>query len=171
MKYEITLNDRMYALDLTDRNGGGFAAILTDSDGRKIDRSIDVIQRGDTLVLLSGNNSFNIDCWIEQEHVSCIYKGERFRVQCKSDRDKLRMDLRGRSEDNERDISVKMPGRVVKILVEPGESVKKGQGVLILEAMKMENKIAAPHDGIIEQIMVSEGANLETGQVLVRFCE
>ena len=61
-----------------------------------------------------------------------------------------------------------MPGRVVRILVEQGESVRKGAGLLILEAMKMENEIQAPADGTVEELFVSSGQTVEAGTDLVR---
>jgi biotin carboxyl carrier protein len=59
-----------------------------------------------------------------------------------------------------------MPGRVVKVLVRPGEEVKAGRGVVVVEAMKMENEIKAPRDGKIREIRVTEGAAVEAGEDL-----
>ena len=58
-----------------------------------------------------------------------------------------------------------LPGTVISVLVKPGESVKAGQILLILEAMKMENEILAPEDGVVSSI-VSQGAAVNTGDVL-----
>lgn len=60
-----------------------------------------------------------------------------------------------------------MPGRVVRILVNAGDTVRKGAGLLILEAMKMENEIQAPVDGVVDQIFVSSGATVESGADLL----
>jgi 3-methylcrotonyl-CoA carboxylase alpha subunit len=60
-----------------------------------------------------------------------------------------------------------MPGRVVKILVAAGDEVKKGQGLLILEAMKMENEIVAPRDGKVASLPVESGKAVENGDDLV----
>lgn len=60
-----------------------------------------------------------------------------------------------------------MPGRVVRILVEKGAAVTKGTGLLILEAMKMENEIHAPADGTIDELLVEAGQTVEAGAVLV----
>jgi len=60
-----------------------------------------------------------------------------------------------------------MPGTILKINVNSGDAVKKGQTLLILEAMKMENEIAAPSDGIVASINVSQGVSVNTGDVLV----
>lgn len=60
-----------------------------------------------------------------------------------------------------------MPGTILKINVRSGDAVKKGQTLLILEAMKMENEISAPCDGIVASINVSQGVSVNTGDVLV----
>jgi biotin carboxyl carrier protein len=59
-----------------------------------------------------------------------------------------------------------MPGRVVRVLVAKGESVRKGAGLLILEAMKMENEILAPADGIVDELFVVAGQTVESGAEL-----
>jgi acetyl/propionyl-CoA carboxylase alpha subunit len=60
-----------------------------------------------------------------------------------------------------------MPGRVVRISVAPGDEVTKGTGLLILEAMKMENEIVAPRDGRIAEVHVAPGATVEGGAPLL----
>ena len=59
-----------------------------------------------------------------------------------------------------------MPGRVVRVLVAKGETVRKGAGLLILEAMKMENEIQAPTDGVVDELFVSAGQTVEAGAEL-----
>lgn len=59
-----------------------------------------------------------------------------------------------------------MPGRVVTLLVEEGDEVEAGQGILVLEAMKMENEIQAEHAGTINRIMVEAGQPVDGGQAL-----
>jgi biotin carboxyl carrier protein len=59
-----------------------------------------------------------------------------------------------------------MPGRVVRILVKEGEEVRKGAGLLILEAMKMENEIQAPADGLVDKLFVESGQTVEAGAEL-----
>jgi biotin carboxyl carrier protein len=60
-----------------------------------------------------------------------------------------------------------MPGRVVKMLVTPGEAVVARQGLVVVEAMKMENELRAPRAGTITEIKVREGASVEANVVLV----
>lgn len=68
---------------------------------------------------------------------------------------------------NEGTITASMPGNVVKILVKEGDEVKAGQGIIVLEAMKMENELEAPKDGIVKKIFVEEKKPVDGGTVLV----
>lgn len=63
-------------------------------------------------------------------------------------------------------INAPMPGKVLSVKVSAGTAVTKGQVIMILEAMKMENEIVAPQDGTVASIDVSEGASVEAGTVL-----
>jgi biotin carboxyl carrier protein len=60
-----------------------------------------------------------------------------------------------------------MPGKVVEVQIKKGSSVKKGDTLIILEAMKMEHKVSAPSSGKIKDILVSKGEQVENGQTLV----
>jgi biotin carboxyl carrier protein len=60
-----------------------------------------------------------------------------------------------------------MPGRVARVLVESGQEVARGQGLVVVEAMKMENEIASPRDGTVNAVRVAPGQTVETGAVLV----
>ncbi len=60
-----------------------------------------------------------------------------------------------------------MPGKVVKILVKAGDQVKARQGLVVVEAMKMENELRSPKDGRVSDVLVAEGASVEAGRLLV----
>ena len=63
-------------------------------------------------------------------------------------------------------INAPMPGKILAIKAEAGKAVKKGEVVLVLEAMKMENEIVAPQDGVVASVNVAVGASVEAGEVL-----
>ena len=63
-------------------------------------------------------------------------------------------------------INAPMPGKIVKLVAEAGKAVKKGDVVLILEAMKMQNEISAPVDGTLKSINVAAGQSVKPGEVL-----
>ncbi len=60
-----------------------------------------------------------------------------------------------------------MPGKVVKLLVKPGDQVTSRQGVIVVEAMKMENELRAGRDGVVREVLVTEGASVDAGTPLV----
>ncbi|NDF14167.1 acetyl-CoA carboxylase biotin carboxyl carrier protein subunit [bacterium] len=66
-------------------------------------------------------------------------------------------------------VKSQMPGKIVRILVSPGGEVQKGQPLLVMEAMKMENEIKSPQDGVVQAIKVTEGQAIETGAELLVF--
>jgi len=64
-------------------------------------------------------------------------------------------------------VKAPMPGTILEIKVQPGTAVKKGEVLLILEAMKMENEILSSADGVVKQVVVAKNASVSTGDVLV----
>ncbi len=72
------------------------------------------------------------------------------------------------SASNDGRLMALMPGKVIRIMVEKGQSVKKGQPVLILESMKMENTQESPFDGKVVEINAEEGQQVDAGAVIVR---
>lgn len=69
----------------------------------------------------------------------------------------------------EKSVFAPMPAKVVRVNCKAGEIVRKGDILIILEAMKMENEIRSPEDGTIKEVMVEEGANVSHNEVLVVF--
>ena len=64
------------------------------------------------------------------------------------------------------EIKTAMPGKVVRVLVDQGATVEKGDGVIIVEAMKMQNEMKSPKDGLVKEIRTTEGATVNAGDVL-----
>lgn len=64
-------------------------------------------------------------------------------------------------------VKAPMPGNIIKVMVKAGQAVKKGDVLVILEAMKMENDVCAPEDGVVASVEVTQGATVETDTVLV----
>jgi biotin carboxyl carrier protein len=64
-------------------------------------------------------------------------------------------------------IRAPMPGKVVKRLVEAGQTISAGQGVIVIEAMKMENELRSPVDGLVKELRAGEGDAVEAGEPLV----
>jgi biotin carboxyl carrier protein len=82
-----------------------------------------------------------------------------------------RRHLRGAPRDvaiaGEQRILAPMPGRVLRVLVKSGDLVAARQGLVVVEAMKMENELTSPKDGLVKDVAVSEGQSIESGRLLV----
>jgi len=97
-----------------------------------------------------------------------LVSGKRFEITVEDEREKaLTGSIRGGHESREAMVRAPMPGLVLGISVDPGSDVEKGQTVVILEAMKMENDLASPIAGKVKEIRVSNGQTVNQGDVLV----
>ena len=68
---------------------------------------------------------------------------------------------------SDREITTQIPGLVVQVIVRPGQTVRRGQGVVVLEAMKMRNEVQSPHDGVVGRLLVQQGQTVAKGAVLI----
>ncbi len=75
---------------------------------------------------------------------------------------------RNDEEDSRFELKAPMPGLVMKVLVEPGQAVKRGEGLCIIEAMKMENEIRSPVDGVVTKIFKKPSDSVEKDALLMR---
>ena len=140
---------------------------------RLLDTELDVIQiDAKHFHILKEGKSFQAELIQLDEfkkEVSLRVNGSTYRVQLQDGYDRLirKMGLQAKAGQQLKDIKAPMPGLVLEILVQPGQSVVAGDPLLILEAMKMENVIKAPGDGVIKEVPVQQGAAVEKGQLLV----
>jgi biotin carboxyl carrier protein len=65
------------------------------------------------------------------------------------------------------EVRSQMPGKIIKVLVAPGAAVKAGQGLIVIEAMKMQNEMKSPKDGVVARIQVCEDATVIAGETLI----
>ena len=75
------------------------------------------------------------------------------------------------SNASELDLTAPMPGTILSVNVKPGDTVSRGQPLLILEAMKMKNSIKSPHEGVIAEVLAQPGQAVSYGCVLLRFAK
>lgn len=75
----------------------------------------------------------------------------------------------GAAASGPRPVRAPMPGMIVRVEAAPGDAVKAGQGIVVMEAMKMENELKSETDGIVARVLVEPGQAVEKGAVLVEF--
>lgn len=132
---------------------------------------IATIQQG-SFHVLHNNKSYNaevVEINKEEKQVTVRINGNNYTVSVKDRMDILLQQL-GMADMNSHkmnDLKAPMPGKVIDILVAPGTALKKGDPILILEAMKMENILKAAGDAIVKEIKVQKGDAVEKNAVLV----
>lgn len=97
--------------------------------------------------------------------------GDRWEAEVLDERTRHIRSLTAGAERQRRPVTLRapMPGLVVKVLAEPGQSVAAGAGLVVLEAMKMENELKAPASGVVGMVLTRVGEAVEKGQPLVEF--
>jgi biotin carboxyl carrier protein len=122
-------------------------------------------QRGIYSLLIDGTS---YEVFIEEDtgHLA-VHLGKRtYRVRASDVRRHRRANAASAGLDGLVRITAPIPGRVARVLVEPGQRVARGDGVVVVEAMKMENELRAPRDGVIGDVEVVEGQGVEGGALL-----
>jgi len=160
MTYDITIDGKNYRLDL-NRAGGRWSCRL---EGREVEVDA-VLARTDVLSLRLGNQAFEVKCERVAGEMHLWVGSARFAVEVRDPRS-LRGRARAVDDHGPKKLTAPMPGKIVRVLVSQGDEVEAGAGVLVVEAMKMQNEIKSPKKGRIQKILVGEGAAVNGGDVL-----
>ena len=116
--------------------------------------------------LLIANRSYEIFLEDEDDHMAVHLRKHTFRVHAADIRRHRATTDPTLGTDGVIRITAPIPGRVSRILVEPGQEISRGDGIVVVEAMKMENELRAPRDGVVGVIQVEEGQGVEGGALL-----
>jgi glutaconyl-CoA/methylmalonyl-CoA decarboxylase subunit gamma len=163
MRYFVTLDDNEIPIDVTAVPGGGFDVRV---DDRRVDA--DVVELANALSVRIGHRVIDLTVEGKPPTLGVVASGHRAYVEVESERQKAASAARGARGGGAQDAVISpMPGRIVKILVEPGQEVASGDPVIVVEAMKMENELRAPRDGTIGKILVAVGDRVEGSTMLI----
>lgn len=153
---------------------GQHHAVTIGEDGRPRvggnDVAIDVQHVGEnTYSVLFGEQSVTIVARRDGDSYQLLLRSLQYDVVVESERDILLKKFARETvrASHRRELRAPMPALVIKVEVSVGEKVTAGQGLLVLEAMKMENELRAPQDGKVEQIYVLQGKPVEKGELLM----
>jgi biotin carboxyl carrier protein len=158
--YHITIDGKNYKLDL-NRADGRWSCRLG-ARGVEVDA---VLVRPDVLSLRIGNQAYEVKCELAGGEMYLSVGSARFAAEVRDPRS-LRGRLRAVDDHGPKKLTAPMPGKIIRVLVSQGDEVEAGAGVLVVEAMKMQNEIKSPKKGTIQRILVSEGAAVNAGDVL-----
>ena len=165
MKYYVTIEDRVVELDLDDTSDGWTATI----EGRTYGLDL-VPTAGESLFSLIVDGASH-ELLVEDVPggLEVLLGGELFHtvVQDEWQRRLANIQRKGAVDAGETIVRAPMPGAVVGVSVAAGDAVKRGQGLVVLSAMKMENEIRSPRDGTISAVHVSEGDKVDQNAELV----
>lgn len=161
MIYEVTIAGQVHKIELA-RAGSGWHCKL---NGREFPLDASYTQSGVLSILIEGK-SYEVKQETTATETNIVVGGERLPVTVRDPRSLQSRRRSGAVEEGARKITAPMPGKVVRILAPPGTEVEAGQGVLVIEAMKMQNEMKSPKKGMVKKMHVVEGAPVDAGQVL-----
>ena len=161
MLYDVTIDGKNFRLEL-QRAEGRWQCRL---DGRDV--QIDaVLARRDVLSILIEDKAYEIKRERTATDLHLWVGSARHAAELRDPRS-LRSRQRALCDDHgPRKLTAPMAGKVVRVLVQENTEVEAGQGVLVVEAMKMQNEIKSPKKGILQKIVAGEGATVNAGDVL-----
>ena len=161
MKYEIEMQDETYVVDVSKTDNGYSVRI---GDGEEI--NVQKIAHTESILqFLQNNQSFSLRHALREDEQEIHWKGRRIVGTAVDPRRKV-LQLAGVSGGDV--IASQMPGRVLSVSVKAGDQVSKGDIVATVEAMKMENPLKSPRDGVVEEVCAVPGDVLEAKGVVVR---
>jgi biotin carboxyl carrier protein len=160
MKYEAEIDGRPFSVDLEQRDD----IVVATVDGRHYELRVARTEE-DAFLILSGHNTYEARVWATESNTLRVKIREHLFAANIVDRKHRRISAE-HLEEGRKQLIAPMPGKVVRVLLGPGDEVRAGQGVVVVEAMKMQNEIKSPKAGHVVEVRVAEGATVTASQVL-----
>lgn len=158
MRFQVSLGGNSHELELTKAKDGWDCRM----DGRVVNVDVRAISPGVLSIIRDGKSYA-----VRQGANGTVRVGEHtFEVTIADPRSWRSRQLRAAGAAGPQKLTASMPGKVVRILTTPGAHVKAGQGIAVIEAMKMQNELRSPRDGKISLILVQEGKAVNAGEVV-----
>ncbi len=118
--------------------------------------------------LLIDGDSYHLELEEEGDEVSVLIRNQLCRIDVADERKlRLRAATAGFKAEGKQIIVAPMPGKIIKVLVQLGDLVREGQGLVVMEAMKMENELKSAKPGKVTELLAREGATVENNTKLV----
>jgi biotin carboxyl carrier protein len=161
MIYDVSIEDTKYRLEL-NRTPTGWTCSL---NGRPVQLDAALIRPG-VLSLLIESRVYDVRRERVGSEIHLWVGNQRYAVELRDLRSLRNLkDGAGRQQGSSK-LTAPMPGKVVRLLVNEKDKVEAGQGVVVVEAMKMQNEIKSPKKGIVQRLTAAEGSSVNAGDVL-----
>ena len=161
MTYDVVIDDKVRRVEL-QREGDRWHCKL---DGKEIVVDAALTDR-DVISLLVDGRAYEVKREITATDQHVLVGTERYKSEVRDPRSLRTRKAMAENAAGPRKLTAPMPGKVVRILLPAGSAVEAGQGVVVVEAMKMQNDIKSPKAGTVQQVLISEGAAVNAGDVL-----
>jgi biotin carboxyl carrier protein len=167
MDYMVKIGEKIYTISIDPATHPPQIKI----DGSPVASSFSTRSNNSEIQLLIDNRSYDVEVVKQNGNFNVFIYGREYTLYAEDERLARIREVAGMGAGgvSEKELQAPMPGLVTKILKEVGNEVKKGDSVVIVEAMKMENELKAPLDGIIKDIKIKEGQSIDKNAVLVVF--
>ena len=166
MRYFAKLQGQKEAVPVDIEPAGENRFKLT-HDGRTFTVDALTLDHGAVSMLVDGT-SYHVEFDEYGDEVQVLVRGQLSRIDVADERRlRLRAATAGFSVEGRQLVTAPMPGKVVKVLVKVGDEVKEGQGLVVVEAMKMENELKSPKAGKVTELLAKEGTAVENNAKLV----
>src|SRR5512134_1387288 len=162
MKYITTIDDKQFTVEIIDEKH-------VSVDGKVYEIDFESVAGQPVYSLIVDGRSHESYIYQGDDNWQVLMRGRLYPVKVEDEREKrLRAAAGGGvAETGEFHLKAPMPGLIVAIPVTEGQEVKKGQVLLVLESMKMQNELKAPRDGVVNRIKVKVGESVEQKQSLL----
>jgi pyruvate carboxylase subunit B len=167
MKYLVQIEGKSYQVDIRELDGETQVYL----DGVPVQADSVYVKGRDFVSFLFNHRSFDLQFSKNEEKVSVFLGGKKYECVLEDERSQRMKRLGALKVDTkkEQELRSPMPGLITAIQVKEGDTVVTGQGVIIIEAMKMENELKAKHDGKVKAIKVKKHQAVDKDQVLIVF--
>jgi biotin carboxyl carrier protein len=139
-------------------------------DGRALDANAVEVSPGIYSILIGGKS---FEARVESKSDSELHvtvAGHEFNAAIRNPRKWKRNRAAGAEAEGRQQVTAPMPGKIVLVLVKTGEAVDAGQGIVVVEAMKMQNEIRSPKSGTVERLLVVAGQTVNAGELVAIVC-
>lgn len=172
MYFQATFKNKKYDIDILELRHHWQICLQEHGKTKEVLKipKVNFRQMDDAISFLFENTSYMIDVVGEGLDYHVYTRGSYHTIPLINDEGLLHESLKGATQLGGTDSLVAgMPGKIVEVLVSPGQEIKAKQPLLIMEAMKMENEMRAAQDGIVKEVLVQKGQSVEAGAVLILF--